>query len=236
MSAWPDEIKYVYLLCNPEKERARFERVVPHILIQGVPKDRLRVCAPTWSDTLPTDLMMKVYDPYLRRGPVPTFSFKSARLSKGEVSLVLNFYAAIQSALKDLSGNESILVLESDVFLRRDFVPRLDALMKDVSGQTWDYISLSEGVGTRPPKAPKSYYSESKGYDPPHMWVFRCTDSMILNRRFLENISKTLIPFKECLDWELNFQIALHGGKALWADPPLVEQGTCYNRIASSLT
>jgi hypothetical protein len=33
----------------------------------------------------------------------------------------------------------------------------------------------------------------------------------------------------------MNFQNMVHKGIALWADPPLVEQGTCYKRIVSSL-
>jgi hypothetical protein len=234
---WPEELKAAYVLCNPKKEEKRFKRLIPHLMMRGIPGEKLKVCAPTWSDTLDdTNFIFKVYDPYLKRGNLPTFSFKAARLSKGEISLILNFFTAIQTASKDLSENESIMILESDVFLRRDFVPRLQQIYADVSGQEWDYISLSEGVGTRPPGAPASYYADTKTYAPPHCWVFRCTDSMLLHKRFIDKLVKTLIPFKECLDWELNFQLMFHGGKALWADPPLVEQGTCYNRMGTTLS
>ena len=53
--------------------------------------------------------------------------------------------------------------------------------------------------------------------------------------KFLEKLVKTFIPFKEIIDWEMNFQNILHSGKALWADPPLAEQGTCFNRLVTSL-
>jgi hypothetical protein len=52
---------------------------------------------------------------------------------------------------------------------------------------------------------------------------------------YLEKLIKTFIPFREIIDWEMNFQNIIHGGKALWADPPLAEQGTCFNRLITSL-
>ena len=233
--SWPESITRVYVLCNTEKENARFKHLLPHLLMKGIPKDRLRICGPTWGDTLTDEIIFKVYDPFMPRGKLPAFSYKSARLSKGEISLNLNFFAAIQSAAKDLSGNESVMILESDVFLRRDFLSRLNEGLVDVSGQEWDYISLSEGVGTRPPGHAPSYYAPSKVYPAPHKWVFRCTDSMILGAEFVKKLTRTFLPFKECLDWELNFQMILHQGKSLWLDPPIAEQGSYYFRDASAL-
>jgi len=235
MSDWPESVKSVYFLCNPKKEVARFQRIVPHMLMRGIPKERLKISSPTWGDSLELATIFRVYDPFLKRGPLPTFTFKAARLSKGEISLMLNFFSAINNASADLSGNESILVFESDSYLRRDFVPRLNAIMTDLSGQEWDYVSLGEGVGTRPPCVASTYYSDTKIYKPPHQWVFRCCDSMLLSKRFVSNLCKTFIPFKECLDWELNFQLMLHRGVAFWADPPLCEQGSCFSRDATSL-
>jgi hypothetical protein len=232
-SEWPDEVRWVYVLCNPTHEKERFERIIPHLLMRGIPKERLRVCGPTWGSELDAQTMLRVYDPFLPRGDFPTFTYKSARLSKGEVSLVLNFYAAIQNAKKDLSGSDCILVLESDAWLRRDFVARLkDTLIaaKATGGGEWDYLSLGEGVGTRVPGMSKSYYGATKVFPAPHRWVFRCTDSMVFSARFVDRLATTLVPFKECLDWELNFQAILHQAKAMWVDPPLAEQGTTHGR------
>lgn len=233
--AWNDSVKSVYLLCNPEKEPGRFKRVVPHLLMRGIPKERLKLASPTWGDTLSAQSIFNVYNPFLNRGQIPTFSFKSASLSRGELSLNINFYNIVLNALKDLSGNDSIIVFESDIYLRQDFNERLSSILTDLSGVEWDYVSLGEGVGTRPPQAPKSYYGPTKLYKPPYQWVFRCCDSMLLSRRFIEKLQKTFIPFKECLDWELNFQMMLHQGVALWADPPLAEAGSAYLRDVSSL-
>jgi hypothetical protein len=58
---------------------------------------------------------------------------------------------------------------------------------------------------------------------------------MLFQLPYLEKLVKTFIPFREIIDWEMNFQNMLHNGKALWADPPLAEQGTCFNRLVTSL-
>jgi len=51
----------------------------------------------------------------------------------------------------------------------------------------------------------------------------------------LKKMRMTAFPFRECLDWELNYQLGSIGGKALWVEPHLVEQGTCKHRMATLL-
>ena len=232
---WEDSVKRVYVLCHPEKEQERYRRVIPHLLMRGIPKEKLKIAAPTWGDTLKPEYIFNMYNPFLKRGPLPAFTFKAHNLSKGEISLNFNFYNIILNTINDLSGNDSILVFESDVYLRRDFTQRLSSIIADLSGQEWDYVSLGEGVGTRPAGVDTSCYAPTKLYKPPHKFVFRCCDSMLLSKKFIEKLHKTFIPFKECLDWELNFQMLLHKGVALWADPPLAEPGSCYNRSTTHL-
>lgn len=231
---WPDQVRCVYVLCHPEHEAGRMDRLTRHLVARGIPQERLRFCAPTWGATLDTDLIFRVYDPFLREIP---FSFKATKLSKGEISLILNFYAAVSSAAKELSGNDVALVLESDVYLRKDFVARLrTTLMEADARRGWDYISLGDGVGTRPPGSPKSMFGPARIYEPPYQWVFRCTDSMLLSGRFINALTTTLIPFHDALDWEMNYQAMLHRASALWADPPLVEQGTVRGRDTTTLS
>jgi hypothetical protein len=229
---WPDAIEAVYVICHPEKEKGRFERLIPHLLETGVPEDRIRITAPCWGSDLAVDDIFKIYDPFLPRG-IPSFSFKAAGLTRSELSLGANFASVVQSAATIPTG-KMVMTLESDVWLRRDFVQRLNELLASASGP-WDYISLGEGVGTRPPDAPVSYYCETRAWTPPHQWVFRCTDSMLFTSDYMRKLAKTFVPFKEIIDWEMNFQIAHHEGVALWADPPLAEQGTCYARMETSL-
>jgi hypothetical protein len=230
--SWPDAIKTVYVLCHPEKETARYNRLIPHLTAVGIPADRIQICAPTWGADLTVDQIFAGYNPYLKR-EVPAFTFKAACLTRGEISLGLNFAAAVKRAAEGPEG--LVLTLESDVWLREDFVPRLKALLEDAAGRPWDYISLGEGVGTRPPGAPTSYYAPTKAYTPPHQWVFRCTDSMLFTTDYMKRLHTTFLPFKEIIDWEMNYQLMKHQGKAFWADPPLAEQGTCYSRLITSL-
>jgi hypothetical protein len=229
---WPDAVKKVYVLCHPLKEKGRYDRLMPHLAAVGIPADRIQVCAPTWGSDLTVEQIFAAYNPYLKR-EVPTFTFKGASLSRGEISLGLNFAAAIEAA-SAASPTDLVITLESDVWLREDFVPRLNDLLASAT-QPWDYISLGEGVGTRPPGAPKSYYAPTKAYEPPHQWVFRCTDSMLFTVDYMKRLNRTFIPFKEIIDWEMNYQLMLNKGKALWADPPLAEQGTCNSRLVTSL-
>lgn len=231
-TVWPETVKAVYVLCHPIKEKDRYERLVPHLASVGIPADRIRFCAPTWGTELTVEQIFTAYNPYLQRG-VPAFTFKAACLSRGEISLGINFAMAVMDSVQK-NDDGIIITLESDVWLRSDFVPRLNELLADAT-KPWDFISLGEGVGTRPAAAPPSYYAPTKGYTPPHTWVFRCTDSMMFTTGYLRRLATTVLPFKEIIDWEMNYQLMFHKGVALWADPPLAEQGTCNARLMTSL-
>ncbi len=237
--AWPDAVRAVYVLCHPEKEKARWDRLLPHLLTCGIPAERIRISAPTWGSDLTPQQIFQVYDPFLPRGALPTLTFKSAGLTRAEISLMLNTASALRDAEQRFGADSSgvILTLESDVWLRRDFVPRLRDLLLEAAagGSSWDYISLGEGTGTRPEGAPASYYAPTRAYPPPHQWVFRCTDSMLFSLNYVKRLNQTIIPFKEIIDWEMNAQLMLHRGKALWADPPLAEQGSWNSRTSCSL-
>ena len=231
---FPSEIEKVYVVCHREKEKSRYERLVKHFHEIGIPDERIIYMAPVWSDELSSEFIFSVYDPFLSRS-CPGLTFKGRGLSKGEISLGLNFYSCVKHAVENKF--KKIIILESDIYLRSDFISCLNDLLEDLSSKndSWDYVSLGEGVGTRPPDAPKSYYSKTKAYKPPHQFVYRCTDSMMFQLSYLEKLEKTFIPFREIIDWEMNYQNMIHGGKALWADPPLAEQGTCFCREITSL-
>jgi len=217
----------IFVMCNATHEKDRYEFLRGHFPSRGIPLEKIHWITGPWGCELTAERVLEVYDPFRPRfGLVHALSFKSAALSKGEISLVLTFMETVRAALA--CGADRVIVFESDVFLREDFLTRLKLVLEDDSGMhsDSDYISLGEGVGTRPDGVGASYFRETRLYNPPHEWVFRCTDSMVFRRKFLEKVVQTLIPFRECLDWELNVQMLLHRGKALWADPPLVEPGS----------
>jgi GR25 family glycosyltransferase involved in LPS biosynthesis len=217
---------------HQQKEKERYDRLIPHCLSRGIPPDKLVCVGPTWGSELTADEIFRVYDPFCRQG-VPALTFKARCLSKGEVSLVLNFATAAHAAVQ--SNHKTVLFFESDIWLREDFTPRLCDLLDDLKGKEWDYVSLGEGARTRPEKCNPSMYAKTKAYKPPHEFVFRCTDSMLFKVSYLEKILTTIIPFRECLDWELNLQTMAHKGKTWWADPPLAEQGTAVGRQITTL-
>lgn len=229
---WPRAIDAVFVLVHPKYEEARYGRLMSHLQQRGIPSDKIIVCAPTWGHELGNETIFSVYDPYLRPG-MPVLTFKSRCLSKGEISLVLNFVAAARAAVE--RRMQTVLIFESDTWLRPDFCQRLTDLLDDLRDKEWDYVSLGEGARTRPNGCDPSFYARTRAYPPNHQFVYRCTDSMLFRVSYLAKILPTLVPFRECLDWELNVQSMLHGSKSWWADPPLAEQGTAVGRQETTL-
>ena len=226
-------LPHIYILCNPKYEPIRYEFLLRHLPSRGIPKSHIHFVSKVWGCDITSKIMQEVCDPFVQRfGMKITLSLQSAALSRGEISLIITFHECIRQILE--AGHDRVIVFESDVTLREDFLPRLEIMLKELP-MNWDYVSLGEGVGTRPPGCDSSYFGPMKLYKPPHQWVFRCCDSMLLRRKFLEKVWVTLIPFRECLDWEMNIQLMLHQGVALWADPPLVEPGTGRGKMQSSL-
>ena len=219
-------------MCNEEKEPIRYEILKKHLPSRGIPLEKIHWVKGPWGSDLTSEQVFSVWDPFRHRfGLKESLSIQAPALSRGEISLMLTFREALRQILE--AGHERVIIFESDIILREDFMSRLEVILKD--GQPWDYISLGEGVGTRPQNCNESYFSEQLLYKPPHQWVFRCCDSMLFRRSFLEKVWQTFIPFRECLDWEMNIQMMLHKGIALWADPPLAEPGTARGRFHSSL-
>ena len=219
-----DWLPPIYIVCHPEYEPIRYQLLLRQLSTRGIPMEKVHWIRGPWGNEINSELYFKVYDPFNKRfGLDKALTFKSAGLLKAEVSLGIRFLMAVRKALED--GVQRAIFFESDVVLREDFLLRLKGIL-DTECE-WDYISLGEGVGTRPTgQEGKSYFSETRLYKPPHEFVFRCTDSMIFRRSFLEKLSQTLLPLRECLDWELNIQMLAHKGVSLWADPPIVEPGS----------
>jgi hypothetical protein len=58
---------------------------------------------------------------------------------------------------------------------------------------------------------------------------------MLFRIQFLQRLEQTFFPINDALDWELNFQMMLHKGVPLWADPPIAEQGSWNGRLGTEL-
>jgi hypothetical protein len=230
-----DWLPPIFIMCHPEYEPIRYKILCEHLPRRGIPLDKVTWVRGPWGSTLTSTQYFAEYDPFEERfGSKMALNFKSAGLLRGEVSLVLTFKEVIWQAL--CNGADIVVVFESDIVLREDFLERLQKLLEKARGRSdWEYISLGEGVGTRPPGHTPSYFSETELYSPGTLFPFRCTDSMVFRRQYLEILEQTMKHFRECLDWELNVHLQAVKGRALWADPPLVEPGSGRWRFLSLL-
>ena len=229
-----DSIPHMYVMCNPEYEPVRYQFLVGHFARIGIPPEKIHWVKSVWGNQLTSQQVFSAYDPFTPRfGMKINLSLQSVALSRGEISLILTFREAVRQILE--AGHKEAIVFESDIMLRKDFLARLDKVLKGCSGITWDYVSLGEAVSGRPAGHEISYFGEQRIFPAPGQFVFRCCDSMLFHRNFLEKVWGTLVPFREPLDWEMNVQMMVHGGKSFWADPPLAEPGTARNRFVSSL-
>ena len=235
-----DAIDAIYIISHPIHEKTRFDRLKQILANYHVPATKIKVSAPTWGSTLTAEQCFQVYDPFLPRS-TPAFVFKSRSLLRGEISLNLNFYSAIKDAHE--SNYKSIMVLESDVIFHHEFIERLDTIMNGLSKlDTWDYVSLSDGVGTHTGSYEINkpqyglWYSSPQTIQPaPKFFTFRCTDSMLLGGSFISYLYANLLPFRDCLDWELNYQLFAKKGLGFWAEPHIVEQASCKRLMVSQL-
>ena len=227
-------IPHMFVMCHPKYEAARYNFLLKHFAARGIPKEKIHYVWTLWGHEITAEIAFNIYDPFQHRfGMKHNLSQQSVALSRGELSLMVTFREVIRQVLE--GEYSEVIIFESDIILREDFLPRLKDVLTEAAGRDWDYISLGEGVGTRPPNTHPSYFNPTKLYKPPHQWVFRCCDSMLLRRGFLEKVSKTFLPCRECLDWEMNVQAMIHNATCLWADPPLAEPSTGRNRYMTSL-
>ncbi len=81
----------------------------------------------------------------------------------------------------------------------------------------------------------QNIHSRSQEIYPGRMpFPFRCTDSMLFGQRFIAFLAQRLLPFRDCLDWELNYRLHEYQGKAFWAEPHLIEQASL-KRVEGSI-
>jgi GR25 family glycosyltransferase involved in LPS biosynthesis len=230
----------VFIMCNPEKESIRYKFLLEHLPKHGIPLEKIHFVHAEWGTELSSERVFNAYDPFKHRyGLKMALCFKANCLTHGELSLLLTFRKVLEKAWD--SGANEVIVFESDVCLRDDFLERFTTVMKDAAEKPWDYISLGEGSFLRPKAAAQgSYFSESKLYPSEGQFVFRCCDSMVFRRSFIGKLLQTYMsspetPIRECLDWELNVQILAHRGVSLWVDPPLVEPGSGRWKVPTTL-
>lgn len=223
---WPAPIDHLYILCEQREEPKRAEYLRNWFTYNGIDDDSWSFVNKCYGKTLYADDAHAAYNPYVDRRPVEAMrSFNSYNMKPSEISLCINWDHFARTAISD--GHKVVMMFESDVIFEHDFYKNLCEAMTLLTSNNnnWDFLSISSGAGLRPVRdagETSIKWFPSRG---PYFHTRTC-DAMIFKVSMLEKIVKTFLPVAEVLDWELNYQLTLHGSHTLWLDPPIVHQGS----------
>jgi hypothetical protein len=220
---WPAPIDHVYILCDPAREPDRATYLTKWLSDQRIDPSVYTLFLECYGTTLNPADAVKAYNPWQDRRPVEKErNFNSHNLKLGEISLVLNWAAAARRAVD--AKHTCVMILESDVLFGEAFLPKLSDALNALRDDPWDFLSLSAGANLRPKRNPGD--TAMAWFNAPGYYHTRTTDAMIFRVSMLEKILKTLFPFAEVLDWELNYQLELNKSVSMWLDPPIIRQGS----------
>jgi hypothetical protein len=221
---WPSPIDHCYILCDPVKEPDRATYLQTWLRTHNVDPDCVSLC----SDCYGTDPMFQtsaiwsLYDPWSTQFGRRVANGTSRNMKPAEISLVLNFIGAAKRAVA--AGHTVVGIFESDVIFLDTFWDSLRSAFQTLP-PVWDFLSLSASAKLVPHRNPAQ--PDQRWFPPTHPYFHtRCADSMVFRVDMLRRMLETLKPFSEVLDWELNFQLTLHGSRSLWLDPPVSRAGT----------
>ena len=134
---------------------------------------------------------------------------------------------------------QSAVVFEDDVILGKNFAARLEQYMEELPSD-WDIFYF--GGGHSSSLRSKMSFSERIRCWRGKQHVFRrenrqsrWTDSYLVNRKAAETLLTTVIPFSYPIDWELNYQQAIHEMNIYWGEPTISKQGSGRGVYESSL-
>jgi len=218
---WPAPLDHVYILCDPEKEPERAKYLRGWFSEQKIDPKSYTLISKCYGTSLKAEDAIKAYDPFQNRKPIETErNFSSHNLKISEVSLLINWHHFATTAVN--AGHRYVMMFESDVI----FTPTFLTDLKTALGRAppFDFLSISAVHFLRPRRAEGD--TELKWFTPPSYYKTRTCDAMIFAVSLLEKISKTFFPCTDDLDWELNYQLNLHGARCGWLDPPIISQGS----------
>ena len=226
---WPLPIDHLYILCDPQEEPARATYLINWLKTNGIDDDCWSFVNKCYGKTLRSSDAHAAYNPYVERRPIEAMrSFNSYNMKPSEISLCINWDHFARTAIRN--GHSIVMMFESDVIFNSDFYTHLKDAMNILTSNNvdWDFLSLSGGADLRPVRHAGD---ACLGWFPSINYYFhtRTCDAMIFKVSMLEKIVKTFLPVAEVLDWELNYQLTLHGSKTLWLDPPIIRQGSDTN-------
>jgi len=147
-------------------------------------------------------------------------------LNIANISLCIKFGKIFENLIKE--DFEYCLIFEDDVLLADDFVNRFFENLKETPDD-WDAIYIGSGAGLKPTVVPgKVAYLRNHP-------ATKCTDSILIKKKTIMDLSTTFFPFSLAVDWELGYQHFYHKHKIYWWEPSLVVQGSEFGIFKSAL-
>ena len=125
---------------------------------------------------------------------------------------------------KDIVNNEipHSLILEDDVIFCDNFVEKFNFNIYNTP-RDWDFIFIGSGCNLRIDK--NKIVNGKPAYLKEHP-ASKCTDSYVVKNESIKKILPTLKKYSFPIDFELNYQMALHDMKVYWWEPPIIYQGS----------
>lgn len=144
-----------------------------------------------------------------------------------EISLSIK-YGNIFQKLKN-SDSDIILFLEDDVIINHDFNDKFEVYLKNTPTD-WDAIYFGNGANLKPSNVIKSQTAYKKQHP-----ASRCTDTILMKRKTIQDLASTWFPFNLSADWELGYQHYHHNHNIYWWEPSLTSQGSQNGLFVSSI-
>jgi hypothetical protein len=210
-------IAKIYIQGELKHTESEFYTLLPAFLSAGYKKDDI-VCVPFMNTgELSCDSIFNIYDPFLPRGKLPLLDSKATHLPLKDIIHMCSFVTILQNASTlDFPDESMILIMDARAVPRRDFHDRLKGLL----GLSWDCLSLAYDPPVLAEDA--SYFADSEilEHEPASAMTSR---AVALRLSYVKKIVKTILPFREPMDYELVFQTLLHKTRPQYVFPPLFD-------------
>jgi len=203
----------LYIKGSLKRSEHEFHTLLPTLLSAGFQKDDI-VCIPSVNPSdMKTSSIFNIYDPFLSRGHIPPFSPESAHLPLSDIADVCGMITILQhAAALDAPDENVILLFDARGIVRRDVSQRLKDVMLVNS---WECLSLGHFV-----EGAMSFEDTEICNHTPMTPIN--SGAIALRLSYVRKIVKTLLPFREPLEWELVFQTLVHKVTPKYVSPPIV--------------
>jgi hypothetical protein len=223
MTAVSDQIVKVYVQGPIKRSEEEYYTLLPTLLSAGFQQPDI-VCSPLVDTSLlKCENVFNIYDPFLQRGPIPPFSPDAAHLPLSKIAQMFTFATIAQAAAAlDAPDTSAIIILDSRAVARRDFFARVKDLVEKESCTEWECLSLAHTPKALPEAADASYFSDPQLFQQDPMTPIT-VGAVAMRLSFVRKLVKTIIPFRDPLEYELLFQTLLHKAGPHYIYPPVFD-------------